>query len=256
MLIPIIAGLSAGTMAGLFGVGGNAILIPFLVFGMGMTQHAAQGLSLAITLPPLGLPAFLNYRSHGIRPPLALIFRTVIGFVLAVPLGSLVANMLPVKTLRILFAGLLFYNAVRIGLRSYRKNGAAVAPQLPPVPSTSLLYVFAGAASGFAAGLLGVGGALVLIPLLRMLRLNQQEAQATSLATLIAPVALPGVLVYWETQPAVPWALVIPIAIAFAIGGVLGARVARKMSLTSLERAFAVFVACIGTATLVSAIRS
>ena len=61
----ILLGLVAGIFAGMFGIGGATILIPALVFLFGLTQHQAQGTTLAILVPPIGLLAALKYYYHG-----------------------------------------------------------------------------------------------------------------------------------------------------------------------------------------------
>lgn len=65
ILLYLILGLTAGTLSGLFGIGGGTILIPGLVFLAGMTQHEAQGTTLAIMLLPIGLFAVMRYSHFG-----------------------------------------------------------------------------------------------------------------------------------------------------------------------------------------------
>jgi uncharacterized membrane protein YfcA len=63
--ILIIIGLAAGVLSGLFGVGGGLIIVPALVFFIGMTQHEAQGTSLGLMLLPIGILAAWNYFKSG-----------------------------------------------------------------------------------------------------------------------------------------------------------------------------------------------
>ena len=58
-------GMAAGILAGLVGVGGGIIIVPALVYFFGMDQHTAQGTSLAVLLPPVGLFAFIQYYRAG-----------------------------------------------------------------------------------------------------------------------------------------------------------------------------------------------
>ena len=58
-------GLIAGVLSGMFGIGGGTILIPAMVFLFGLTQHQAQGTSLAIMIPPIGLLAAMRYYYSG-----------------------------------------------------------------------------------------------------------------------------------------------------------------------------------------------
>lgn len=64
-LLYIILGLVAGIFGGMFGIGGGTILIPVLVFLFGLTQHQAQGTTLAIMVPPIGLLAAWSYWKAG-----------------------------------------------------------------------------------------------------------------------------------------------------------------------------------------------
>jgi uncharacterized membrane protein YfcA len=61
VLVVILLGLAIGVLVGLMGVGGGILLVPALVFLMHMDQHLAQGTSLFILLPPLGLGALSVY---------------------------------------------------------------------------------------------------------------------------------------------------------------------------------------------------
>ena len=61
----IIAGLVAGIFSGFLGIGGGTIIIPFLVLIAGFTQHQAQGTTLAMMVPPIGLLAAIRYYYDG-----------------------------------------------------------------------------------------------------------------------------------------------------------------------------------------------
>ncbi len=61
----IMIGLAAGVLSGMFGVGGGVIIVPALVFLLGMTQHAAQGTSIGLMLLPIGALAAWNYHKTG-----------------------------------------------------------------------------------------------------------------------------------------------------------------------------------------------
>lgn len=65
VFILIIIGLVAGSFSGLVGIGGGIIIIPMLIYFLGFTQHQAQGTSLAIMLPPIGLMAVYQYYKAG-----------------------------------------------------------------------------------------------------------------------------------------------------------------------------------------------
>ncbi|MBM3246069.1 MAG: sulfite exporter TauE/SafE family protein [Candidatus Omnitrophica bacterium] len=64
-LLYIGLGLVAGIASGVFGIGGGIILIPAMVYLFGLTQHQAQGTTLALMVPPIGLLAALRYYYSG-----------------------------------------------------------------------------------------------------------------------------------------------------------------------------------------------
>ena len=61
----IIIGLAAGILSGLVGVGGGIIMVPLFILFLGLSQHNAQGLSLAVMLPPVTFLAVYNYHKAG-----------------------------------------------------------------------------------------------------------------------------------------------------------------------------------------------
>ncbi len=65
LLILVLIGVSSGILSGFVGVGGGIIIVPSLVFLLGMTQHQAQGTSLFILLLPVGVLAVWNYMKAG-----------------------------------------------------------------------------------------------------------------------------------------------------------------------------------------------
>ena len=65
VLILIVIGIITGIMAGMLGIGGAIIMIPALVFLLGISQQTAQGTSLAVMLPPIGIIAAYNYYKAG-----------------------------------------------------------------------------------------------------------------------------------------------------------------------------------------------
>jgi len=61
----LLLGLIAGTFSGLVGIGGGTIIVPALVFLFGFSQHQAQGTTLALLVPPIGLLAAWTYYREG-----------------------------------------------------------------------------------------------------------------------------------------------------------------------------------------------
>jgi len=98
----IALGLVAGVFGGMFGIGGGIILIPALVYLFGFTQHQAQGTTLAILVPPIGLLAALRYYYSG-NVKLGIAGLVCLGFFVGGLIGANFVQNLPDPALRKLF---------------------------------------------------------------------------------------------------------------------------------------------------------
>jgi uncharacterized membrane protein YfcA len=105
-MLGIIIGFIGGVMSGLTGLGGGFIMVPLLVLLYGMSQHAAQGTSLAVLLPPLGLLAFLQYYRHG-NVDVTVAVLVALGFFFGGYVGAYVAHLISGPMLRKGFAVVL-----------------------------------------------------------------------------------------------------------------------------------------------------
>ncbi|MCS7264246.1 MAG: sulfite exporter TauE/SafE family protein [Armatimonadetes bacterium] len=99
MTMAIIIGLAGGVVSGLFGVGGAVIIVPSLTFFMGMSQHKAQGTSLASLLLPVGFLGFWEYYRKG-NADIRLGFLIAVGLVVGAFLGAYLAQWLPSSVMR------------------------------------------------------------------------------------------------------------------------------------------------------------
>jgi uncharacterized protein len=253
-LAATLSGLLAGTLSGVFGIGGGVVLVPMLGLVLGLGQHDAQGMTLAILLLPVGLAAVVEYHRAGFVR-WGLVWPLVAGFLAGVWLGSVGATAVPERPLRLGFVAFLVALAIR-NWRAAGSRGAAVAAAAPPAARAAAAHaLWIGAAGGAASGLLGIGGAVLMIPLLvAVVGLKQHEAQGTSLAVMLPPVGLPGVLVYSGARGGLPWLVVACVAAGFLAGGALGARVARRVRGPALIRGFSVFQLTVAAGLLVRAL--
>lgn len=106
ILILLMTGLLAGLIAGAMGVGGAIIIIPFLIFFLGMTQHEAQGTSLMVLVFPVGIFAVMEYAKKGyVNYKFAIVL--ILAFVVGSYIGSKFAVNVPAKTLQKIFAVML-----------------------------------------------------------------------------------------------------------------------------------------------------
>ena len=113
LLLLLAIGVVTGIMAGMLGIGGAIIMIPALVFIIGFGQQMAQGTSLAVMLPPIGIIAAYNYWKAGqVNLKVALIL--AVAFIIGSYFGSKIALQLPQQTLKKIFGILLLLVAARM----------------------------------------------------------------------------------------------------------------------------------------------
>jgi uncharacterized membrane protein YfcA len=113
LLILIVIGIVTGAMAGMLGIGGAIIMIPALVFFMGFSQQMAQGTSLAVMLPPIGILAAYNYYKAGqVNIKFAIIL--AVAFLIGSYFGSKFALTLPQPLLKKIFGVLLLLVAAKM----------------------------------------------------------------------------------------------------------------------------------------------
>lgn len=113
LLIIIVIGIITGVMAGMLGIGGAIIMIPALVYFLGFSQQIAQGTSLAVMLPPIGIIATYNYWKAGqVDLKVALILAVM--FLVGSFFGSKLALTVPQAVLKKIFGVLLLLVAARM----------------------------------------------------------------------------------------------------------------------------------------------
>jgi uncharacterized protein len=113
LIILLIIGVVTGVMAGMLGIGGAIIMIPAMVFLLGFSQQMAQGTSLAVMLPPIGVFAAYNYWKAGhVNLTFALILAGA--FIIGSFFGSKIALQMPQAILKKIFGFLLLLVAAKM----------------------------------------------------------------------------------------------------------------------------------------------
>ena len=109
-LILIVFGVVVGVFSGVMGLGGGSVMIPIMVIAFGMTQQQAHGTSLAVMIPPVTLPAVIEYYRRG-NVDLRVAAWTAVGVLLGSFFGAYIANSIPKESLKLVFGFLLIYVA-------------------------------------------------------------------------------------------------------------------------------------------------
>jgi uncharacterized protein len=182
-----VVGLAAGALSGLFGVGGGVLIVPGLVLLMGMPQRRAHATSLA-AIVPIAVAGAAGYAIEGAVHWLAALILTVGGAAGAV-VGTHLLRRLPERALRVIFALFLLLAAAALPFEVNASSGGSSVDLV----SGALLAVV-GLVAGAMAGLLGVGGGIVMVPgLVLLASAPQGVAKGTSLVVII-PTALVGTI--------------------------------------------------------------
>jgi uncharacterized membrane protein YfcA len=109
----LLLGLLGGILSGLLGIGGGILIVPALVFLAGMTQHQAQGTTLALMVPPIGLLAAWTYWKQGyVDVKVAILI--CLGFFFGGLIGAKFAGAINAATLKRLFGVLLLITAFKM----------------------------------------------------------------------------------------------------------------------------------------------
>jgi uncharacterized protein len=121
IIVGITLGLTAGVLAGMFGVGGGILFVPTLVL-LGLGQLEAQATSLLAILPTVAAGAWNQRRYGHLRARTAVVVG--VASILGVEVGARIATSLPETALRLLFAVLLFVVAAQLVWRTRRSERA------------------------------------------------------------------------------------------------------------------------------------
>lgn len=175
----ILVGLAAGFLSGLFGVGGGILIVPALVLVLGMTQRLAHGTSLAAVLP-IAISGVVGFAMEdSIDWPVAAAL--IIGAMGGAVIGTHALQILSPTALARVFAVVLLLSAARLVLDDSDGSGRG---ELTLLAFAGLVLI--GLLSGTLAGLLGVGGGVVMVPAMILLfGIPAAIAKGTSLAVIV-----------------------------------------------------------------------
>jgi uncharacterized membrane protein YfcA len=244
-------GLCSGFVAGLFGIGGGTVTVPALILGahlLGIGADDAAPVAMATSLAIVIPTSISSARSHAARGSIdwRLARRFAPGIALGALAGTLAACTLAGRWPLFVFIGLALLAARRLASRPPAGGGADRNCALPGIATLCRQAL----AIGLVSSLAGVGGGLLSVPLLaRYLPLTRAIGTAAALGLPLAVAGLAGYLlaghgaqcaagcVGYVFVPAVP-----AVSLAAIATAPLGARLAHRLPVAALKRAFAVLL--------------
>lgn len=240
-------GLGSGFLAGLLGIGGGMIMVPFITIilsGLGVAAGLAVKMAIATSMATIMFTSISSVRAHHRRG--AVRWDLVKGLAPGIVLGSAIASMgvfalIKGAWLALFFAAFVSFSATQMFLNK------KPAPSRQ-VPGTAGL-LGAGSVVGFLSGLVGAGGGFVSVPFMTWCNVTIHNAVATS-AALGFPIAVANVVGYsisgqglQQLPPNSFGYIWLPALLVIALCSVLtaplGAAAAHRLPVTQLKRVFA-----------------
>jgi hypothetical protein len=260
-LLYIAIGAVAGALAGLFGVGGGAVIVPALLLAYsiaGIDGSIAMHLAVGTSFASIVITAISSVRAHHLRHSVRwdLFWVLLPGICFGVFLGGLIAARLSGHTLQLAFGIFLVLIALQMGL-GLKPEGEGVSPK-------KALLGGAGVIIGGVSAFFGIGGGSLTVPFLSWGRVKMQEAVGTASACGL-PLAVVGSLSYmvfgWQ-HPNLPqwstgfvyWPAFFGIVISSVLFAKWGATMAHRLPAAKLKRIFAVFLFFVGLHLIVQTI--
>lgn len=247
LIVLLILGLAAGALGGMMGIGGSIIMIPVLTVVLHRNHHLSQAVAMIVNVF-VSLPAVLQHqRAKAIRWD---VFARMLPFGVAfILVGVGASNRIDAEVLEKVFGAFLLY-VIAMNISEMMSKKPEPPPELQRVNWWTV--GFTGTITGFLAGLLGVGGGIVAVPLLqRICRLPLRQCIATTAAFMCISASIGAVMknmtlasltnVAGENLGLDPWdsvmiaACLAPTAI---IGGLVGGRLTHILPLNAVRLAF------------------
>ncbi len=243
--IEILIGLATGLVVGITGASGVLLVVPLLTILMGTAMHTAVGTSLFVDVITPLFVAYSYYRRGNVNMKAALWL--AVGAILGAQVGALVANLfVPSHLMNLGFIVFLFVMAIAMWVKGYRPALENTNVRLAEMNMRNRLITLGiGILLGINSGLFGAGGGMMfLLVLIIILKYPTKLAVGTS-SLIMAMTAASGTLGY-ALQGNVDWSVGAIIAVSAVLSGLLGARLANKVSEKILNRIVGIMFAAIG----------
>lgn len=258
ILFLLVGGLS-GFLSGLLGTGGGVVVVPALALifkylitsvPKSVVMHVAAGTSLASIIITASTSTYLHYTKYR-DVDWSVWLRMLAGGVLGAVAGAWLASSLSTRTLAIVFALVLAVISVQIFVKARGRDDKA--DEQTPIRQVSVwVYQLAGFVFGWFSGLLGVGGSVLIVPFMLLLRYPMKTIVATSIAVIV-PLSIVGAAAFMVTgsfQPVhipratgfVYWPAFFGLSVGSLLLVNLGTKASHHANTTVLKRSFAVLL--------------
>lgn len=235
LVLTVLAGVAAGIISGLFGLGGGVVAVPAALWISASTFHEAKAASLMVIVFGSTIALLRHHRAGNVRWDRGL--RLAAGGVVGSILSSLVAQDVSGTALGTAFGVLMILVGLRMAL--------AARPEEHRISFPGAVFGL-GFLAGTLTGFLGVGGGVVMTPGLALFGFPMHAAVATSLVGVIGNGFFAAVTQAFLGMGSAMLQIGVPLAIGAMMGGRAGAKLALLTPADRLRRAFGVFLALIG----------
>jgi uncharacterized protein len=133
-------GLVVGALSGIMGLGGGIFLVPALIYVFKFTPYQAQGTSLAVLIPPIGIFAALEYYRRGYID-FAVVGLICLGFVFGAFAGAFVVDRIPIPLMRRIFGFFMFFISLQLVFATSDQHYGAAFPTAVATGALALLYL-------------------------------------------------------------------------------------------------------------------
>jgi uncharacterized membrane protein YfcA len=228
-------GLIAGFLSAALGIGGGAIMVPALVLFFCYDMKKAIGTSLVTIVPTAFVGIIVHYILDGSNIKWVIVLFVVMGSVIGAKFGSILAKKIHSTILKRIFALLIVFTGLKM------VNIIKIPTQVITTISAYPLLVALGLFAGSASALLGIGGGVIMVPVLNLFfGLNIHQAVATSL-TIILPTTFAGAIFHrkFDNIEVKSLKFLIPMSLA---GAVLGAAFTNSLPSSTIKMIFGLYL--------------
>ncbi|MEB3844272.1 MAG: sulfite exporter TauE/SafE family protein [Desulfurococcales archaeon] len=250
VLLPILVGLLGGFLGSLFGIGGGSLMTPLLVAtGYDIKTVVPASLVAIVGTSISGLDVYARHNMVNYK----IAFRIEPAAILGAIIASRIALELPGLVLKIVLFTVLIYigiDMLRASRRVEEEKSYGVMTGVEPPPRLQVLGAIGKLGAGFLSALVGIGGGVVTVPVLRrILKFDMKEAIAT--AKLDVGITASGGAISYALLGVLNPCLALSLGVGTVIGAYIGALTGVRVSSRTLNILFSIFLFSIAVLMLV-----